>query len=879
MFGRTGFIGSGPPARASLLPVVLRREGDRDQDRSARLPRHDFESGAVDLLSRGTWVVFDGSMGIGKSHALRSVIERLRADNWVCSEVRANAATATIPFGALSAWVPRGEDLDRVTMLRGTVERLAEIGQGRPHLVAIDDAPHLDEQSVAVLHQLASESEIPVLLTARSTDVISDALSSLLTSIDVARLELGPMGEVEATELGSKLTGLDVDHATMDKIVSRAGGNPLFVTELSRAHRDGRSGHLTDKLRDAVRLRIDHLDPASKHQLTLVAVADPLDTDLEVADLDALDDLERRGLALSAEEHGFVVARPAHPLYGEVIREGLTALGRRRVARELTDAMATRPLVRRGDALRLAGWLRSCGDEPTPDLAVTAALEAISWLDIELATELVDIATAEDPDYEALFAAGEVARLTGDVPGALEWFNKALESAERDADIRQVSMAMAQIYGFFQNEPDAAVKVLELAASRLESSALRLEVETERALFGSMLGRYDDVLVAARRVLDHPDADDEARWTALTNITWAEAQLIDLSNIDEHLDEAIALSVRMPADRGGEVDLVHAVRSNVDMERGLFGRGQASADAAMQRTKGGQPAGLTLFSLAQMQVLMGGFSLARELTDDALEQLAAFDPFNALSFSLGASSILASIEGDPVRAQGDIDRSVERSGGMLMWDRIWLGRARAWRAACSGSFDEAVALVVEAGLDAMDTSHLGWAVLSLHDAVSWGGAKLTANPLERLRAQMVDAPCFELMADVSIELGRGSFSTASTLIDRLRSLGGNWPAGLAALGAAAIAPSDTEAARMVTVGSALTKRSAPTPAAISSLGPSDRQLDVAIAAASGLSSKEIATDLFVSVRTVDNHLRAVYRLLDVGGRAELADLLNPPISG
>ncbi len=51
---------------------------------------------------------------------------------------------------------------------------------------------------------------------------------------------------------------------------------------------------------------------------------------------------------------------------------------------------------------------------------------------------------------------------------------------------------------------------------------------------------------------------------------------------------------------------------------------------------------------------------------------------------------------------------------------------------------------------------------------------------------------------------------------------------------------------------------------------SDREIEVALDASSGLTSPQIAEKRFISVRTVDNHLRSVYRKLDISGRDELA---------
>ena len=53
-----------------------------------------------------------------------------------------------------------------------------------------------------------------------------------------------------------------------------------------------------------------------------------------------------------------------------------------------------------------------------------------------------------------------------------------------------------------------------------------------------------------------------------------------------------------------------------------------------------------------------------------------------------------------------------------------------------------------------------------------------------------------------------------------------------------------------------------------------RQREVALLAARGASNREIAERLVVSVRTVENHLYAVYERLGVAGRRELPEVLG-----
>ena len=58
------------------------------------------------------------------------------------------------------------------------------------------------------------------------------------------------------------------------------------------------------------------------------------------------------------------------------------------------------------------------------------------------------------------------------------------------------------------------------------------------------------------------------------------------------------------------------------------------------------------------------------------------------------------------------------------------------------------------------------------------------------------------------------------------------------------------------------------------LGLSRAELAVARLVATGLTNKEVARQLYVSVKTVEYHLRNSYIKLDITSRRALADLLN-----
>jgi DNA-binding CsgD family transcriptional regulator len=53
-----------------------------------------------------------------------------------------------------------------------------------------------------------------------------------------------------------------------------------------------------------------------------------------------------------------------------------------------------------------------------------------------------------------------------------------------------------------------------------------------------------------------------------------------------------------------------------------------------------------------------------------------------------------------------------------------------------------------------------------------------------------------------------------------------------------------------------------------------RELEVALAVADGQTNQQVAVSLFLSLKTVEFHLRSIYRKLDIRSRSELARLVG-----
>jgi DNA-binding CsgD family transcriptional regulator len=208
--------------------------------------------------------------------------------------------------------------------------------------------------------------------------------------------------------------------------------------------------------------------------------------------------------------------------------------------------------------------------------------------------------------------------------------------------------------------------------------------------------------------------------------------------------------------------------------------------------------------------------------------------------------------------------------------------ADAWTAIAAQRPAEAVQQFRDAAAQAAATGHRTAEACALHDLMRTSGEDTSARLREL--ASACDSPLISARARHAAAVrARDAEELAGAATD-FEALGAVLLAAEAAGDAAeafrrAGDPRAATAAQRHSTELAAACEGAATPGLVypSSVTPlSGREREIAMFAAKGIASKDIAARLFLSVRTVNNHLQHAYTKLGVRTRADLAQALGSP---
>ncbi|GAB5076922.1 helix-turn-helix transcriptional regulator [Arthrobacter sp. AD-310] len=213
--------------------------------------------------------------GLGKSSLTEAIADRLGSELNIL-QIHGSSALAAVPFGVLTPYtgdLTAEESVSPVAVLRSMWTYFEGLKAGNPGhvLLVVDDAHHLDDASAGVLADLISAGWASVVAAARPRPGLPQPLDQLWYDGLAERVDLRPLNREQIEEVLEHLLDGTVPAATIDTAWSASGGNPRLLDAL--LHDAAEAGILSK--RNGIWILLGSL-PADGARLTAVVAKDHL---------------------------------------------------------------------------------------------------------------------------------------------------------------------------------------------------------------------------------------------------------------------------------------------------------------------------------------------------------------------------------------------------------------------------------------------------------------------------------------------------------------------------------------------------------------------------------------------------------------------------
>nr|WP_268778112.1 AAA family ATPase [Mycolicibacterium malmesburyense] len=777
-----------------------------------------------------------------------------------------------------------------------------------PVLVALDDVQWLDPSSQAVVAFAARRfgGRVGVLVTERTEHEGPGAASWLQVgdASDVRRVNVGPLSLGGLHALISTRLGRSFPRPTMVRIAEISGGNPFYALELARAiDAGGSQSVLPATLAELMRRRIGRLDRETQVLLLAAACEAAPTVDLLARVTDSTVERTTNLLAEAADKgilavNGEAVAF-AHPLLARSVYTDAKPGERRAMHRSLAEAVvlsesrarhmalaaaradpatlealdtAAETAVARGapaaagEMLELAIGLG--GD--TPPRRIRAADHYLHAGDLERARSLLDGLTERVPSgvhrAMALNLLASMRIQHNSFTEAVELLEQALDHDEGNREVRVRTLLLLAYARLNAGDFGAALQSAERAAAYAEDVGtpdLTSQVLAVRTNIACMCGRGVD-WAGIRRALALQDQSSEAPIAFRARANYA-LLLAFVGRLGE-ATEQMALVRKRCVERGAETDLIFVAvfSALIEIWRGCYDEATRIAEETVERAQqlGGEHMRVVAKTIqSAVAAYAGRQDETRDVATKAIElaqrcgspRLADWAAINLafLEVSLrnyeqalqilqpmvdlfpflpGTEIITVGFVPDAVEAMVALGRAAEaepmiealESNGRLL-DRPWMlamgARCRSLWLAAQGDVDEA--------------ADMARVALTYHERLPM--------PFERARTllllgQLQRRQRQKEMSRTTMTEALGVFESLGTPLWAHRARSEIARAGASSNGTMGLTPSEHRVAEL---------------------------------AASGMTTKDVATALFISPKTVETNLSRIYRKLGIRSRAEL----------
>ena len=823
----------------------------------------------------------------------------------------------TVVFGLSS-----GDPPDRFLVALAALGLMSAVAEKRPLLCVVDDLQWLDHASARVLEFVARRlmAEPVALLFAVREPSGEHQLA------DVPELLLRGLGDLDARALLETVIPGRIDERLRDLIVAETRGNPLALVELPRSmSADELAGGfavpaamgLFGSIEDGFRRRIDAL-PADTRRLLQLAAADPVAEPLLV--WRAADQLGiRPEAAMPAVDAGLfeigAQVRFRHPLVRSAVYRSAATAERRAVHAALAEA--TDPEVHPDRRAWHRAHAATGPDEAVAEEMERSAARAQARGGVAAEAAFLESAAILTPDpsrrVRRLLAAARTKRDVGSLDVALQLLDAAEAGPMSALQAAEVEHLRGQV-AFDQLRVGDAARLLVSAAKRLEPLDVHLARATHLEALGAAIWSADldrrnalfetaEAARAAPPAPDPPGAVDivlDALSVRLTDGYGAAA-----AALQQAMDTVLALKV--PAEDLGRWLWLTGMRATGLIAVELWDH-DALHKLASRQVQVARDSG----ALVQLQFALNFLARCQLVSGDLSDAAVLIEEEQAIAQSTGRAAVayeemmLAAWRGQEAFATELIERMIQaatpRGLGRMVDHATYtkavlyngIGRYDAAREAAQVAFEHrehagygplVVAELAEAasrtGDDALVAAVLEW--LAERTQVTRTDWLLGIEARVRALLSEADAAEREYRESIArlgrtrlrIELARGHLLYGEWLRRQGRRMDAREQLHLAhdaftAAGADGFAERTRH--ELLATGQTVRKRR-------DDIGDelTPQEQHIARLAVAGRTNSEIGSELFISPRTVEWHLKKVFTKLDISSRRDLRNAL--PVRG
>ena len=336
---------------------------------------------AVDALRGGSTgaVMLVAEAGLGKSVLAEAIATSLSGE-MIVMRVHGSPSLSNVPYGVLAPYLvdlPDDPTNSQIAILRAFWAQFERLRAGRdlPLLLVVDDAHELDEATSNVIVDLIIANWAKVVAASRPRPGPPASMMQFWYDTMAERFELEPLTRDHVEQIVEHVLGAPVLATTVQLLWEASEGNPMMLQCLVQDSRE--AGVLTRKngvwlltapvtadgpaVTGMVRNQLLRRTAAEREALSMIALAEPVRLDAIEASIgpDMVQSLVESQL-VALDSAGETDLRLRHPIYGEAVRSMVSASRSLQLRQQLIGYLDRQP-PSEAAVLRMVRWSLDAG--------------------------------------------------------------------------------------------------------------------------------------------------------------------------------------------------------------------------------------------------------------------------------------------------------------------------------------------------------------------------------------------------------------------------------------------------------------------------------------------------------------------------------------